>query len=110
MATNYVQEGKTLKLGVTAGALSGAFELVGDLAVVLLEDADDSNEAVCALDGVYELSVTGSDGNDVDILVGDKIFYDNEILNVNTSGTFFGHALEAVGTGNTLTIDVRLKQ
>lgn len=112
MATNYIQEGKTLKLGVTASAESGAADLVGDLAVVLLEDADDSDEAVCAIEGVFDLSVTGENNSgNAAISVGDKIYYDGGTLNVDAiGGTFFGHALEAVSSGATDTIKVRLKQ
>ena len=107
MATNYVQEGKNLKLGVSSGALSGDFDLVGDIAVVLLGDADDSNEAVCALEGVYNLSVTGSPA---EITAGDKIYDNSGILNGNDDGIFFGHALEGVPSGDDLIIEVRLKQ
>jgi len=112
MATNYIQEGKTLKLGVTANAESGDFDLVGDFAVVLLGDADDSDEAMCTLEGVFDLSVLAEDdGGGAAISVGDKIFYDGGTLNVDSSnGTFFGHALEAISAGVNSTIEVRLKQ
>lgn len=112
MATNYVYEGKTVKLGVSSDGKSGDPEVVGNLAVVLLQDSDDSDEAVCALEGVFELSVTGADnGGDTAISVGDKIFMDGGTLNADdTDGTLFGRALGSVGSGSTATIPVKLKQ
>jgi predicted RecA/RadA family phage recombinase len=112
MATNYVQPGKTAKLPVTAGGESGDWDLVGDLAVVLNSDADDNDEAVCDLEGVFDLSVAGADNaGDAAVSIGDKIYADGTDLNVDaTAGVFFGHALGAVASGGTAVIPVRLKQ
>ena len=112
MALNYVYEGNSVKLPVSAGGVSGDPELVGDLAAVLLQDSDDSDEAVCALEGVFELSVTGADNaGDVAVSIGDKIYMDGGTLNKDgTDGTLFGYALDTVGSGSTATIPVKLKQ
>lgn len=111
MATNYVRPGDTGKKTVTAGAVSGDWDLVGDQAVVLLEDADDNDEAMCALTGVYELSVTGADNaGNAAITEGDKVYADGTDLNVDsTDGVFFGHAEGDVASGATTAIGVRLK-
>ena len=112
MTTNYVQPGNTAKLPVTADAKSGDWDMVGDLAVVLNSDADDNDDALCDLTGVFDLEVTGANnaGNTA-ISAGAKIYADGTDLNADaTDGTFFGHALEAVGSGDTETIPVRLKQ
>lgn len=114
MATNYVQEGKTVKLGVSSGAVSGDFEMVGDLATVLLDDADSSDEAVCALEGVFDLTVNGRvDAGDSAVSVGDKLYWDSGDAQINkdeTNGVFMGYALGSVSSGSSATIPVRLKQ
>ena len=111
MAKNFIQGGKRLKLSVTSGALSGAPEVAGDLAGVLLVDADSNDEAVVALEGVFDLAVTGADGSgNAAVAVGDKLYKDGTQINKDdTNGVFFGHALEAVSSGSTATINVRLK-
>lgn len=112
MTTNFVQPGNSIKLPVTASAKSGDWDMVGDLAVVLNGDADDNDEAMCNLAGVYNLEVTGADNaGDAAISVGGKVYADGAALNADgTDGTLFGHALEAVGAGETKEIPVRLKQ
>ena len=112
MATNFIQSGKMVTLPVTAGGDSGDWNMVGDLAVVLNSDADDSDEAVCSLEGVFDLSVVGNDNaGDAAVSIGDKIYADGAELNVDvTDGTLFGYALGAVVSGETTVIPVRLKQ
>jgi predicted RecA/RadA family phage recombinase len=112
MTTNYAQPGKIVKLPVTADAKSGDWDMVGDLAVVLNSDADDNDEAMCNLAGAYNLSVTGADNvGNAAIDAGGKVYADGTDLNADsTDGSFFGHALEAVGAGETKEIPVRLKQ
>jgi predicted RecA/RadA family phage recombinase len=114
MATNYVQEGKAVKLGVSSGAKSGDFEMVGDLAAVLLNDADDNDEAVCSLTGVFDLTVNGrADASDTAVSEGDKLYWDSGDSQINkdaTNGVFMGHALDSVTSGGSATIPVRLKQ
>ena len=57
------------------------------------------------------MSVTGADGSgDAAVSVGAVIYDDSGTLNVDsTNGTEFGVALEAVASGATATINVRLK-
>lgn len=112
MATNYVQPGNFEKLPVTAGALSGDPDMVGDLSVVLTEDADSNDEAMCALEGVYDLDVEGADASaNVAMSVGDPVYWDGDTLNADSSnGTLFGHLFDSVASGATETVRVRLKQ
>ena len=114
MALNYVQPGETAKLPVTAGAQSGDFEMVGDLAAVLLNDADDNDEAVCDLTGVYRLTVNGrADASNSAVAYGDKLYWDSGDGQINkdaTNGVFAGHALGTVTAGGSADIPVRLKQ
>jgi predicted RecA/RadA family phage recombinase len=112
MTTNYVQPGNNIKLPVTADAKAGDWDMVGDLAVVLASNADSDDEAVCSLTGVFNLEVKGADNSgDAAISAGAKIYADGADLNADDAdGTFFGHALEAVGSGATATVPVRLKQ
>ena len=114
MATNYVYEGKSVKLGVSSGAKSGSFEMVGDLAAVLLTDANDSDEAVCGLEGVFELTVNGrADASDSAVSVGDKLYWDSGDSQINVdsaNGVFMGYALGSVTSGGSATIPVKLKQ
>jgi len=112
MATNYLNEGKYPVLSVTAGAKSGDFELVGEMAAVLLNDADENDEAVCATEGAFELSVTGEDdAGDVAINQGEKVYWDGGSLNKDSAnGTFYGYAFGSVAAGATETIPVKLKQ
>ena len=111
MATNRIQDGNVLTLAVTAGKTSGDFDLVGTIPVVLLSDRDSSGNAECALTGVFDLSVTGADGSgNSAVAVGDIIYHDTDTLNVDdANGVEFGVALEAVTSGATDTINVRLK-
>jgi hypothetical protein len=59
---------------------------------------------------VWDLSVKGVDGSgNSAVAVGDTIFYvdaDTPKLSKKTSGYFFGYAMEAVGSGETATIQV----
>jgi predicted RecA/RadA family phage recombinase len=113
MATNYVQPGEQVELPVTPGAVSGDPELVGDLAAVLLENANDQDRAVCALSGVFELTVHGRiDGANRKVYVGDQLFWDagdGQINKDSTNGVFFGYALDTVAAGSSKVIPVRLK-
>ncbi len=111
MATNYIQQGDVIKLPVASGKTSGDPALVGKIPVVCLTDRDSDGNAECALKGVFDLPVTGADGSgDAAVSVGDIIYDDSGTLNVDSAnGTEFGVALEAVASGATATINVRLK-
>ncbi len=111
MAQNFVQDGDRIKLPVTADKLSGDWDMVGDLPVVLTRDADSNDEAMCATKGVFDLSVVAQGAaTPVAIAIGDKIYADGSELNKDsTNGKEFGIALGAVTSDETITIPVRLK-
>ena len=107
MAKNFVQEGKNLTLPVGTGVKSGDPVAVGEIVGVALTNADDNGYATVQTEGVFKLSVVGNDGtNDASISVGDALYYNAGTINKNTAGVLFGYALEAVGAGETKTIDV----
>ena len=111
MATNYVQQGDRLNLPVAESKVSGDWDAVGKLPVVLLTDRDADGNADCATRGVFNLAVKGYAASaNAAIAVGDKVYADSTELNVDaTNGVEFGIALGAVVSGATTTIPVRLK-
>lgn len=110
MATNFVQEGNVVQIA-QASVSSGDHVVQGQLVGVSLIDTDSDGNIQLATNGVFNLSVTANDGSsDTPISVGDKIFDDSGTLNVNSSGTFFGLALEAVASGETASIPVMIVQ
>lgn len=111
MATNYVQKGERLVLPVASGSVSGDPVVVGSLPAVCLTDRDSDGNAECAIEGVFDIAVTGANNaGNVAVAVGDKLYKDGtEINKDSTNGTEFGIALEAVTSGSTSTINVRLK-
>lgn len=116
MATNRIFAGsdRTMKLPTASGLLSGAPYAVGQIPVVLLTDAEAASPyyATCQiLDGVFDLSVKGTTGSDSAVAVGDIIYYtsgNTPKLDKTTTGVRFGYALEAIGSGLTDTINVKL--
>lgn len=112
MATNYVSEGKNMRLTIESGAESGDAFVVGDyLPVVLLTDVDSENVATCATEGVFDLSVKGNDGSSGAVVsAGDLLYWNDkgQPLDLDSSETPFGIALESVGSGETSTINVML--
>lgn len=105
-----------------SGALSGDPVAVGGVTGVALMDAEDDGTCIIRRKGVFELNVEGVNmvenesvweyGN-VAVSVGDKLYYDaTRAIKINKndhSGTFFGYALETVGSGANATIQVLLK-
>lgn len=119
MATNMVQkDGRYLNAAATQPATpsSGDPVLIGNIpGVAVTDEGADGNatgETTIDTQGVYNLSVKGHNGTaNTAISVGDIIYYDtgaNGPLNVNSSGTRFGYALEAVASGATTTIKVKI--
>ena len=107
MATNYVQDGKSMYMVTASGAESGDAFVVGDfLPGVLLTDADadDSHKAAVATEGVFSLSVNGDTSA---VSAGDALYWTDKDtpLHKDSSGKFFGVALEAT-THATNEIDV----
>lgn len=109
MATNFVQTGNVVTVA-SADTGSGDHVVVGSLHGVALTDTDDDGNIELDTEGVYSLSVTGADNSgDAAISVGDKIYDDGGTLNADaTDGSLFGIALEAVGSGATATIPVKI--
>lgn len=122
MATNRVYEkGDQLTaapdLCANATVQSGDPVAVGQLPGVALTDADDTvaNDGECTVqfNGVFDLEVVGTsdDGTtDAAVGVGDIVYIDTDgTLNVDaTNGIRFGYALEAVASGATTTIKVKV--
>jgi predicted RecA/RadA family phage recombinase len=114
MATNFVRDGKKMQMPTATGAKSGdAFVIGGSLPCVLLTDAEAAApyNATVQTEGVFDLSVTGEDGTGSSaVVVGDMLYWTDKdtALNKDSSKDAFGIALEAVGSGETDTINVLL--
>lgn len=93
---NKVQDGKSVKLPVGSALTAGTYVQVGKLNAVLINDADASNDAVCDLEGVFNLSV---DATGTNVAVGDYVYTSDgsAIDDVNT-GDIVGTALAASST------------
>lgn len=115
MATNKVQDGKLLHLTVGSTVVSGDPVIVGNairgVAQTSYSSAD--GKAVIDTEGVYDLSVKAVDdaGNSA-VVIGDRLYHDGTTttLSKKKSGKFYGLALEAVGSGLTATINVKIVQ
>ena len=114
MATNEVFEhGRHLSLAATDPTTpsSGDPVIVGQIPGVALTDEDSDGNTTIATEGVYDLSVEGTNGSNVAVAAGDILYYvsaNDPKLSKTTSGVRFGYALEAVGSGATKTIRVKL--
>lgn len=115
MATNIVfEDGTQLALVATdpTTPASGDPLLVGQIpGVALITEAADGLTTV-KTNGVATLSVKGVDGSgNSAVAAGDIIYYvtgDTPKLSKKTSGVRFGYALEAVTSGATATIRVKI--
>lgn len=120
MAQNYVQPGEFINAAAThpATPLSGYPVRVGTIAGVAVtnegEGGNATGESTIATQGVFDLSVKAIDGGGSSaVAVGDKIYYvdtDTPPLSKKDTGYLFGKALEAITSGQTATINVRLIQ
>lgn len=113
MATNRkYASNRYLTLPVPSGVVSGDPVIKGQIAGVALINRDSAGNASVDTGGVYNLSVKGvNDAGNVAIAVGDPVYFlvgDTPKISAKNSGTLFGHALEAVNSGATTTIQVRL--
>lgn len=114
MAQNRVfEDGKQLSMAVASTVGSGDPVAIGNLSGVALTDYSASTgKATIDFGGVYDLSVKAVDNaGNVAIAVGDPIYLvstDTPVLSGKTVGVFFGFALEAITSGSTATIKVRL--
>jgi hypothetical protein len=90
--------GDPVRWGVKAGVAEDAKNTVSGLTTV-------------SFTGVYTLSVKGTTGSNSAVAVGDALYYvdaDTPKVSKTTSGVLIGHAMEAVTSGATATIRVRL--
>ena len=111
MGTNFIQPGVDIKLATGTGLSANDPFLYGDfLPCVLMTDAETASPyyAVCRTSGVFDLSVKANNGSPAAVAVGDQIFYTSGKLDKAATGKPFGVALEAIGSGETATIQVRL--
>lgn len=71
-----------------------------------------SGQTTVALDGVFDLSVKAIDGGgNSAVAVGDILYYvdaDTPVLSKKNTGVRFGYALEAITSGSTATINVKV--
>ncbi len=114
MAKNKVQDGKVLRLTVASTVVSGDPISVGNgiRGVALTDYSATDGKATIDTEGVFDLSVQAVDdaGNSA-VALGDRLFYtagDTPVLSKKKSGKFFGIALEAVTSGETATINVKV--
>lgn len=122
MATNrIIERGRQFEAdvsGVTGTGtdglvLSGDPVVIGQLPAVALTSEDDDGLATIQTDGVWDLSVKGETTTNAAIAVGAIVYYDSAAtphkLNADaTNGVRFGYALEAVSSGATSTIRVKV--
>lgn len=115
MATNIVfEDGNELSLTATdpATPVSGDPVLIGQLPAVAVTDERADGTTSVKTNGVARLSVKGIDGGgNSAVAAGDLIYYvaaDTPKLSKKNSGVRFGYALEAVTSGATATIRVKL--
>lgn len=116
MATNQIfKDGDVLSIAATLPATpaSGGPVLVGQLPGVALTDERSDGTTSIAFKGVFDLSVEGANNaGNVAVAAGDILYYDTaatvKINKDNTNGVRFGYALEAVSSGATATIRVKL--
>lgn len=115
MAKNKVfDEGDQLSLVCTDPATpkSGDPVLVGQIPGVALTDERADGTTSVDTEGVFRLSVKGVDGSgNKAIVAGDIVTYtaaDTPKLSVKAAGVRYGYALDAVTSGSTTTIRVKL--
>jgi len=116
MATNEIyKEAASIPLTVGASVAARSPVVVGKIPGVSLTATGSSGTTVAtvALEGVYEFSVHADNGGSTTIAEGDIIYHGGSntspVLDVNTGGTRFGYALEAISaSGTSATIKVLL--
>lgn len=93
---------------------SGDPVLVGQMPGVALTDERADGTTSVDFEGVFDLAVEGKDAANANtaVAVGDILFYDSvntvKLNKDQTNGVRFGYALEAITSGATSTIRVRL--
>lgn len=109
MARNrHYAEATQFPLPVPADTESGDALVIGDLPCVALTDRDDDGESTVQTDGAFLFGVAANNGA---IDAGDIVYLDSsgDLSNTASGGNArFGYALEAVGSGSTTTIPVKV--
>ena len=110
---NKVQDGRLLYLAVGSSIESGDPVAIGNaIHGVAQTSYDAAGKAVIDTEGVFDLSVKAvNDDGDSAVAIGDRIYYvaaDTPKLSKKKTGKFFGIALEAIDSGETATINVKL--
>lgn len=115
MAKNQVfEEGEKLSLATTdpVTPVSGDPVRIGEIPAVALTDKRSDGTTSIQTDGVWNLSVKGVDGGgNAAVAVGDILYYvdaDTPKLSKKTAGHRYGYALDAVTSGATATIRVKV--
>ena len=114
MANNEVYKpGTAISITVTDPAVPASDDpvIVGQLpGVAMTAERTDGTTSV-ATEGVFNLSVKGTNGANVAVAAGDILYYtpaNTPKLDKTTTGVRFGYALDAVVSGATTTIRVKL--
>lgn len=115
MAKNKVfDEGEQLSLVATDPATpkSGDPVLVGQIPGVALTDERADGTVSVDTEGTYKLSVKGVNGSgNTAVAAGDIVYYvaaDTPKLSAKATGVRYGYALDAITSGQTTTIRVKL--
>lgn len=95
-----------------ATPVSGDPVVVGQIPGVALTDERSNGKTSVQMDGVFDLSVKGVDGSgNSAVAVGDILYYvaaDTPKLSKKATGVRFGYAMEAITSGATDTINVKV--
>lgn len=107
------EDGDQLSVAVASGTLSGDPVVLGRVPGVALKDRDaTTGEATVKFDGVHLISVRGWSGAaNAAIAVGDTVYFNSGStpkVDANAAGIPYGTALQAVASGATTEIQVRV--
>lgn len=98
MATNYVQEGKTLNYTAGADITSGQFVLIGTIGGVAKTDIANGKTGAVHICGVFSIpKATGA------VTQGAKLYWDeseSEVTTTATDNTLIGVAAAAAASGD----------
>lgn len=98
MATNYVQEGKTLNYTAGADITSGQFVLIGTIGGVAKTDIANGKTGAVHICGVFSIpKATGA------VAQGAKLYWDDsesEVTTTATDNTLIGVAAAAAASGD----------
>lgn len=114
MATNKVHDEGTQIVVVQASRVSGDPMVVGQIPGVALTSSESgTNNVTMQTDGVFRLSVKGENaGGNNAVAIGDILYYEagqTPPLNKDaTNGVRYGYALDAVASGATTNIRVKV--